>query len=144
MSEAWERPIYRDRHGRGERGVLTGIWRPQYRKRSAIFDALAVGQLKRLRTAWPDMINSIQFAVTDTAPTDPLPWEDQQALRSLAYPAEHGKPARIMLFRRPLLNRAIDKHDLQMMIRDELVKRISELSGMDPEEIDPGYTGDWR
>ena len=59
MSEAWERPIYRDRHGRGERGVLTGIWRPQYRKRSAIFDALAVGQLKRLRTAWPDMINSI-------------------------------------------------------------------------------------
>ena len=109
MSEAWERPIYRDRHGRGERGVLTGIWRPQYRKRSAIFDALAVGQLKRLRTAWPDMINSIQFAVTDTAPTDPLPWEDQQALRSLAYPAEHGKPARIMLFRRPLLNRQLSQ-----------------------------------
>lgn len=135
----WERPVYRDRHGRGQRRPLFGAWLPRYRTKAGQFDRLALLEVNRLRAAWPDLVDPIEFTVEDIAPTDPLPWEDEFVMRSRACPSEHGKPARIVLYRRPLQTVAESATDLERLIRDELVARLAELSGQHPEDIDPSF-----
>ena len=55
------------------------------------------------------------------------------------FPASHGIPARVVLYRMPLQTEAPTKLELQLAVRDELVARIAELYGRRPEEIDPDW-----
>jgi hypothetical protein len=112
---------------------------PRYRTKAGRFDGAVVAQLKRLHQAWPQLIESIQCAVEDVPPSDPLPWEDNSVARSRAFPAEHGQPARIVVYRRPIESMARDTFDLQLILRDEIVSRLADLSGKHPEDIDPGW-----
>ena len=59
--------------------------------------------------------------------------------RSQCFPASHGIPARVVLYRMPLQTEASTKLELQLAVRDELVARIAELYGRRPEEIDPDW-----
>lgn len=43
------------------------------------------------------------------------------------------------MYRRPLESIARDGVDLQLLIRDEMVARLSDISGKRPEEIDPDW-----
>jgi predicted Zn-dependent protease with MMP-like domain len=138
----WLRPTYRDRHGRGQRRPLFGAWLPRYRTQSGMFDRIAEAEVQRLAHAWPDLFQSIRCTVEDVPPTDPLPWEDQFVLRSRAFPAQHHQPARIVIYRRPLQTISSDPADLQILIREELVARLAELTGLNPEDIDPSYGDD--
>ena len=61
------------------------------------------------------------------------------AIRPGAFPAEHGIPPRIVLYRMPLQSHARSRMDLQFAIRDEVVLRLAELYGRRPEEIDPDW-----
>ena len=60
-------------------------------------------------------------------------------LGSQSFPAEHGIPPRIVLYRMPLQSHARSRMDLQFAIRDEVVLRLAELYGRRPEEIDPDW-----
>jgi hypothetical protein len=60
-------------------------------------------------------------------------------MTSQCFPAGHGIPARIVLYRMPLQTQAPNKIELQLAIRDELVSRMAELYGRRPEEIDPDF-----
>ncbi|MCI1983850.1 MAG: metallopeptidase family protein [Bifidobacteriaceae bacterium] len=135
----WERPVYRDSHGRGLRQPLFGARIPRYRTKAGQFDGAVVAQLKRLHQAWPELVESIQCAVEDVPPSDPLPWEEHTVTRSRAFPAEHDQQARIVLYRRPIETLSRDTLDLQLLIRDELVARFADLSGKHPEDIDPDW-----
>lgn len=135
----WNRPIYRDRHGRGQRRPLFGSWLPRYRTKQGLFDNMYLAEIRRLHAAWPKVIDSIQCAAEDVPPDDPLPWEEQRVPRSKAFPAEHGKPARIVLYRRPLETESYDPQDLEILIRIELVDRVADLTGRRPDEIDPSH-----
>lgn len=48
-------------------------------------------------------------------------------------------PTRLVLFRRPIELRSETRFDLQAMVLTVLVEQVSELLGLPPEEIDPGY-----
>ena len=61
------------------------------------------------------------------------------ALGSQSFPAEHGIPPRVVLYRMPLQSHARSRMDLQFAIRDEVVLRLAELYGRRPEEIDPDW-----
>ena len=104
-----------------------------------MFDDLLAAHIRRLNNAWPELIRPIQFAVEDVPPSDPVPWELEPNVMSRLFPAAHGMPARIVLYRMPLQSRARNRDDLQWAIRDELVVRVAELYGRRPEEIDPDY-----
>jgi hypothetical protein len=121
------------------RQPLFGARVPRYRTKSGRFDGALVAQLRRLHQAWPQLIESVQCAVEDVPPSDPLPWEEPNVTRSRAFPAEHGQPARIVLYRRPIETMAVDAIDLQLLVRDELVSRLADLSGKHPEDIDPDW-----
>ena len=60
-------------------------------------------------------------------------------LGSQSFPAEHGIPPRVVLYRMPLQSHARSRMDLQFAIRDEVVLRLAELYGRRPEEIDPDW-----
>lgn len=61
-------------------------------------------------------------------------------LGSQSFPAEHGIPPRVVLYRMPLQSHARSRMDLQFAIRDEVVLRLAELYGRRPEEIDPDWS----
>ena len=98
----WTDKIYRDTHGRGCRRPTFGVRLPRYRTRSGMFDDMVAGNLKRLNGAWPELIRPVQFAVEDVPASDPAPWEDEPNCLSRAFPASHGIPARIVLYRMPM------------------------------------------
>jgi predicted Zn-dependent protease with MMP-like domain len=51
------------------------------------------------------------------------------------------KPPRIVVYRRPLLARADDEEDLGELVFDVVVEEFAQLLGVDPEDVDPGYSG---
>ncbi len=118
---------------------MFGTRLPRYRTRSGFFDDLVIGQIRRLRGAWPELIGPLQFAVEDVPPSMPAPWEPERRIASQAFAASHGAPARIVLYRMPLQGHAHNRIDLQFAIRDELVLRVAELYARRPEEIDPDW-----
>ena len=121
--------MYRNRHGRGTRTPMFGTRLPRYRTRTGMFDDMVAAQVRR----------PLQFAVEDVPPSDPVPWQVEPNMTSQCFPAGHGIPARIVLYRMPLQTQAPTKIELQLAIRDELVSRMAELYGRRPEEIDPDF-----
>lgn len=118
---------------------MFGTRLPRYRTRSGMFDDMVAAQLRRLNTAWPQLIKPVQFAVEDVPPSDPAPWERRTVPMSQSFPAQHGIPARIVLYRMPMQSHATSRMDLQLIIRDEMVSRLADLYGRRPEEIDPDW-----
>jgi predicted Zn-dependent protease with MMP-like domain len=46
-------------------------------------------------------------------------------------------PARIVVYRRPLEARAVDRLDLADLVHDVVVDQVARLLGMDPDDVDP-------
>ncbi|KFJ00999.1 peptidase [Bifidobacterium stellenboschense] len=121
------------------RTPMFGTRLPRYRTRSGMFDDLVAAHIRRLAEAWPQLVKPVQFAVEDVPPSDPAPWEAEPSINSRLFPADHGMPARIVLYRMPLQSHTRGRDDLQWAIRDELVIRLGELYGRRPEELDPDF-----
>jgi hypothetical protein len=68
---------------------------------------------------------------------------------SAALPAPRGaggrrrempdQPARIVLYRRPLLARADGEEELAELVLDVIVEQFAHWLGVDPQTVDPGY-----
>ncbi|BDR54463.1 hypothetical protein KIMH_05740 [Bombiscardovia apis] len=95
--------------------------------------------MKRLDAAWPQYMRSVQFAVEDVPPSDPLPWDEEPCALSRAFPASRGIPARVVLYRMPIQGKAHGRLEMQFIIRDEMVLRLAELYGKHPEDLDPSW-----
>ncbi|MDF7665220.1 metallopeptidase family protein [Bifidobacterium sp. ESL0745] len=137
----WQTHIYRNRHGRGPRTPMFGVRLPRYRTRSGMFDDMVSSEIRRLLAAWPDLVRPVQFAVEDVPPSTPAPWEPKRSATSQSFTANHGIPARIVLYRMPMQMHHPDKTELEWAIRDALVARLADLYGRRPEEIDPEWGG---
>ncbi|OZG50020.1 metallopeptidase family protein [Bombiscardovia coagulans] len=135
----WQEATYRNLHGRGIRRPTFGTHLPRSRTRAGIFDAIVAAQMKRLEAAWPQLIRPVQFAVEDTPPSDPLPWDAEPYPLSRSFPASRNIPARIVLYRLPIQHKTHSRLELQIIIRDEIVQSLAELYGKHPEDIDPSY-----
>jgi predicted Zn-dependent protease with MMP-like domain len=57
-------------------------------------------------------------------------------------PQQPARPARIVVYRRPLMARADDEEDLSELVLDVVVEEFAKLLGIDPQAIDPGYPDD--
>ena len=121
------------------RAPMFGTRLPRYRTASAMFDSMVAGQIRRLNSAWSNLIKNVQFAVEDVPPSQPVLWEDNKRIMSQAFPASKGIPQRIVLYRLPLCTHVTSRAELQYAIRDEIVQRLAELYGRRPEEIDPDW-----
>lgn len=132
----------RDRHGRGIRRPILPYDLPGYQTRRDTFERLVREAAERLDDRWGTHWGKLEFGIEDVPPSDPSPWEPGVTLSRL-FPADLGFPARIVLYRRPILMRA-DDEILVQIIRELLAEQVGHLLGRSSEEIDPDYGRDER
>ena len=137
----------RDSRGRGLRGTLTPQDVPLYRSRAQRFDDLVLEAVTQLEPRWEAELSTVEFAVEEIpAPGVSADGPDPVPLARLdpASAADGGprRPARIVLYRRPLLARADDEEDLGELVLDVVVEEFARLLGLDPQAVDPGYPED--
>ncbi|HSE55707.1 MAG TPA: metallopeptidase family protein [Nocardioidaceae bacterium] len=119
-------------------GPLSPRGVPGNRSPREIFDAVVLAAVRRLEERWHDELGLIEFAVEET-PIVPDDWAaDSVPLASLVR-GSGATPTRLVLFRRPIELRCETRSDLDAMVLTVLVEQVSELLGLPPEDIDPGY-----
>jgi predicted Zn-dependent protease with MMP-like domain len=137
----------RDSHGRGLRGTLTPQDVPVYRSRAQRFDDLVLEAVAQLEPRWEGELSGVEFAVEEIPATDladddaePVPLARLDPGSAVAGDLRHTvRPARIVLYRRPLMARADDEDDLRELVLDVVVEEFAQLLGIDPHDVDPGY-----
>lgn len=127
----------RDVHGRGLRRPLLPPSLPGYRTRAERFDELVAEASGRLAERWAPTWGRLEFGVEDVPPSDPAPWEAGVALGRV-FPGEYGAATRIVLYRRPIEQRA-HAEELPGLIRDLLAEQVGHHLAMRPDEVDPDY-----
>lgn len=132
-------PRRRDRRGRGLRGPMLPPGTPAHRTRAQRFDDLVLDVVEDLDRTWATHLHGTEFAVEDVPPSDPAPWEDGGVLLGRFFPAEAGRPGRVVVYRRPVEVRAVDLEDLADLVRDVVVEQVAHLLARTPEEIDPNF-----
>ncbi|WP_018348033.1 metallopeptidase family protein [Longispora albida] len=115
---------------------------PLFRTRRDIFDDLILDAVEGLERRWADELANVEFAVEDVPPdlnvydTDVL--EDGEVPLARLLPGRPGRqpvPPRIVLYRRPLEFRAVDREDLADLISNVVIEQLANLLGVDPEEL---------
>lgn len=129
----------RDRRGRGMRGPVLPTSVPAHRTRAERFDECVLATVQRLERAWGKELAGTEFAVEDVPASDPAPWEHGGVPMGRYFPAEAGQPGRVLVYRRPVENRAVDANDVAEIVRDVVVEQVAHLLARSPEEIDPHY-----
>jgi hypothetical protein len=125
----------RDRRGRGLRGVLAPRAIPLRRSRSDAFDDLVVESAVRLQRRWGGELRAVEFLVEDVPPG-----EDGGGIPLGASRLAAGeRPARIIVYRRPVETRATGERARATLVHDVVVEQVAELLGLEPETVDPDY-----
>ncbi len=93
--------------------------------------------VSRLEGRWGDQLAQVDVAVEEVPPSDPATWEDGAVPLARVFEADGSRPARLVVYRRPVEQRAED--DLDELVRQVVVEQVAELLGRSPDEVDPGY-----
>lgn len=138
---------HRDRHGRGARGPLAPTHVPLVSTPTQRFDDIVLDAVEHVEARWHDRLASVDFAVEEVPPSaDDGEWEDE--ISSAGVPlarllaAGSGRRARIVIYRRPLELRAVDRDDLEDLVHDIVVEEVAHYLGLDPSEVDPDGFGE--
>lgn len=145
----------RDRHGRGLRGPLAPAGSPLYRSRAERFDDLVLHAVAQLEPRWEAELSGVEFAVEEVPADDleagdiaaddpdPVPLARLEPAWTNAHdPARPARPARIVLYRRPIQARADGEDELGELVLDVVIEEFARLLGLDPQAIDPSYPDD--
>ena len=116
---------------------------PLARTRAERFDDLVLDAVEHLEERWGARLEGVEFAVEDVPPVDDAirldSWEhDPVPLGRTARGGGDVAP-RVVVYRRPVEARAVDREDLGALVHDIVVEQVAELLGITPEEVDPGY-----
>lgn len=117
------------------RGPLAHPVVPAMVSRAEAFDDLVVDIAHRYRPVLGRRWSQVEFAVEEVPPSAPAAWEDGVPLARL-WPAKGRLPARIVVYRRPILTAARGR-DHAVIVHDVIVEQIALLLGVDPREVDP-------
>ena len=133
------------------RGRLVPPGVPMYRTRSQQFDDMVLDAVARLESRWEAELTGVEFAVQEVPEADELADDDGSPLplaRTVPGtpeqhdPARPASPARIIVYRRPLMARSEDDNELSDLVFDVIVEEFAGFLGLDPDSVDPGYHGD--
>ena len=140
----------RDRHGRGVRGPLslpnplTGapMRLPGHVSAAEFFIQAITAAVQRLMQTCPDALVGVDIGVEDV-PSSTFDWALLERVPlAAAIDATTTRPARIVIFRRPLERRASDRADLRDLVHITLVEQLSALTGRSMHDLDPEIDDD--
>jgi predicted Zn-dependent protease with MMP-like domain len=122
---------------------------PLYRTRSQQFDDMVLDAVARLEGRWEAELAGVEFAVQEVPEADEL--TDDSVPLPLARtvpgspesrdPVRPATPARIIVYRRPLLARAENDGELSDLVFDIVVEEFADFLGLEPDSVSPGYGG---
>ncbi len=120
---------------------------PLYRTRVERFDDLVLLAVAQLEPRWETELSGIEFAVEEIPPVEPDPDEVEPVPLARLEPGsavlgQPERPARIVLYRRPLMARADGQDELAELVLDVIVEQFARWLGVDPQTVDPSYPGD--
>ena len=126
----------RDRHGRGLRGRLVPPGVPLYRTRAQQFDDLVLDAVARLEPRWEAELAGVEFAVQEVPEADELADDSSPLPLARVVPGSAGSrspgrpavPARIVVYRRPLMARAEDDEELSDLVFGVVVEEFASAS----------------
>jgi predicted Zn-dependent protease with MMP-like domain len=129
------------------RGSLVPPDVPLYRTRVERFDDLVLLAVSQLEPRWETELSGIEFAVEEIPPVEPDPDDVEPVPLARLEPGsavlgEPDRPARIVLYRRPLMARADGQEELAELVLDVIVEQFARWLGVDPQTVDPSYPGD--
>jgi predicted Zn-dependent protease with MMP-like domain len=122
------------------RGPLAPAEAPISRTRAERFDDLVREEAHRLEQRWSRQLAGVEFAVEEVPPVEASGLGLDTVPLGRLVPAANGRPARIVVYRRPVEARGgEDERDRARLVRDVVVEEVADLLGLAPESIDPTY-----
>jgi len=112
---------------------------PARRRPYERFDLIALSVMQELWDRFPQALADIELGVEEV-PLIPEGWGPEAVPLSSFSKAQGGKPARVILLRRPIERRAKSREDLEDLLFTVLVEQVAEILGLDPEEVHPHYS----
>lgn len=98
----------------------------------------AIAALERRR---PEVLQGVAIGIEDV-PSLPPSWRHHRVPLAAAIESPDGSAAQVVLFRRPLEQRAASRRGLQILVRHTLVEQLAVVLGVAPEDIDPVGSGE--
>ena len=119
---------------------------PLHRTRGERFDDLVLLAVSQLEPRWENELSAVEFAVEEIPAAEPEPEAGDLVplarLEQATVADGQDHPARIVLYRRPLMARADGDEELAELVLDVIVEEFAHLLGVDPQTVDPSYPGD--
>jgi predicted Zn-dependent protease with MMP-like domain len=104
------------------------------------FDDLVLSFVRQLQQRLPGELAEVRFGVEET-PLLPADWDPMDVPLGTVVRATESLPARVVLFRRPIEHRCVDRAEVSGLVLAVLVEQVAELLDRDPADIDPRYDG---
>lgn len=105
------------------------------------FDQLVLDVVAPLDERWQRHLGLVEYAVED-APMLPDDWGDSTVPLSSLVRGKGQEPTRLVVFRRPIEQRASGLDELEAMVHTVLVEQLAELLGLTPGQVDERYGED--
>ncbi|WP_142170405.1 metallopeptidase family protein [Streptomyces sp. SLBN-134] len=145
-------PRRRDRHGRGMRGPIAPPQVPLAASRAETFADLVQDSVERLERRWPQLAD-VDFLVLDVPRLDGgagsgaadaagAGWSDEAVPLGGTMAARDGRPARVVIYRRPVEIRTKGRDERAALVHEVVVEQVAEVLGLTPETVDPRYGED--
>ncbi len=115
--------------------------RPRTHPRRDRFDQMVLAVVADLEDRWRDHLGLVEYAVEE-APQVPDDWESEQVPLASLVRGAGTRPTRIVVFRRPIEQRARTRAELATLVHLVLVEQVADLLGLDPDVVDPRLAGE--
>ncbi|AYG82476.1 hypothetical protein DWB77_04652 [Streptomyces hundungensis] len=115
--------------------------------RAETFRDLVLDSVERLERRWPQLAE-VEFLISDVPFKDaphadddgePEAWSDEAVPLGRAVAAGKDRPARILVYRRPVEIRTKNRDERALLVHEVVVEQVAELLGLAPESVDPRY-----
>lgn len=127
------------------RGPIAPPQVPLAASRAEMFADLVQDSVERLERRWPQLTD-VDFLVQDVPRLDGagavVGWSGEAVPLGGTVAARQGRPARVVIYRRPVEIRAKGRDERAALVHEIVVEQVAELLGLTPETVDPRYGED--
>lgn len=126
------------------RGPIAPPQVPLSASRAEVFADLVRDSVERLERRWPQLAD-IDFLVLEVPRLDARgdqAWSDEAVPLGGVVPAQDGRQARVVVYRRPVEIRTKGRDERAALVHEVVVEQVAELLGLTPETVDPRYGED--
>ncbi|MGA5769491.1 metallopeptidase family protein [Streptomyces pseudogriseolus] len=125
------------------RGPIAPPQVPLAASRAETFADLVQDSVERLERRWPQLAD-IDFLVQDVPRLDGAAgsgWDETVPLGGTVT-ARDGRPARVVIYRRPVEIRSKGRDERAALVHEVVVEQVADLLGLTPDTVDPRYGED--